>query len=283
MGISAVASASILIRLADAPALVIASYRVGLATVALGPWLLHQRLRSTARVSGPSLRQAMGSGVFLALHFAFWIQSLQMTSIASSVTLVSTTPVFASLFSRICLREPFDRWMILGVLCSTLGGVWVAGADFRASGEALRGDLLALGGAVMAAGYLVTGRSARRALDLASYTFVAYGVAALVLLLFCAGARLPLWGLSTRTYLALGLLALVPQLIGHTAFNWSLRFLPSTVVAVVLMGEPIGATLLGYLVLREAPAWPKAAGLAILGLGILLCSLSVRRPASPPA
>lgn len=208
-----------------------------------------------------------------------------MTTIASSVTLVSTTPVFASLFSRLWLGETFDRWTLTGVACSMLGGFWVAGSDFAVSGEAFWGDLPAIGGAVMAAGYLVTGRSARGSLDLTSYVFMAYGAAAGTLLLFCAAAGLPLSGLSTRTYLILGLLALAPQLIGHTTFNWALRYLSPTIVAVVLMGEPIGATLLGYLAFGEAPSWSKGGGLAALGLGIVLCSLSTSRraPEAGPA
>jgi len=266
--------------MAEAPALVIAWYRVALAALVLGPLFARKRITSTAPALIPrTLAITLLSGAFLALHFACWIQSLKMTTIASSVTLVSTTPLFASLFSRLWLREPFDRWMLVGVSCSTLGGVWVAGSDFSASGEAFWGDLLALAGAVMAAGYLVIGRSARRSMDLTSYTFLVYGAAALVLLLLCITGNLSLSGLSGRTYLILGLLALIPQLIGHTTFNWALRFLPPTTIAVILMGEPIGATLLGYLVFGEAPSWSTAGGLITLATGILLCSLS--RPRAP--
>jgi drug/metabolite transporter (DMT)-like permease len=266
--------------MAEAPALVIAWYRVALAALVLGPLFVRDRIGATVPfLARRTLAVTLLSGAFLALHFACWIQSLKMTTIASSVTLVRTTPLFASLFSRLWLREPFDRWMLVGVSCSTLGGVWVAGSDFSASGEAFWGDLLALAGAVMAAGYLVIGRSARRSMDLASYTFLVYGAAALVLLLFCLAGNLPLGGLSGRTYVILGLLALIPQLIGHTTFNWALRFLPPTTVAVVLMGEPIGATLLGYLVFGEAPSWNKAGGLITLATGIVLCSLS--RPRAP--
>jgi drug/metabolite transporter (DMT)-like permease len=283
VGISAVSSASILIRMADAPALVIAWYRVALAALVMSPLFARKAGSPTGLTLSPgTLSVTLLSGAFLALHFACWIQSLRMTTIASSVTLVSTTPLFASLLSRLWLRESFDRWMIAGVLCSTLGGVWVAGTDFSVSGGAFWGDLLALAGALMAAGYLVLGRSARRSMDLTSYTFLVYSTAALVLFLFCTASNLSLGGLSGRTYLILGLLALIPQLIGHTAFNWALRFLPPTTVAVVLMGEPIGATLLGYLVFGEAPSWNKAGGLITLATGILLCSLSTPRSAVGP-
>jgi drug/metabolite transporter (DMT)-like permease len=270
--------------MAEAPALVIAWYRVALAALVLGPLFARDRIGATVPfLARRTLAVTLVSGAFLAFHFACWIQSLKMTTIASSVTLVSTTPLFASLFSRLWLREVFDRWMLVGVSCSTLGGVWVAGSDFSTSGEAFWGDLLALAGAAMAAGYLVIGRSARRSMDLTSYTILVYSAAALVLLLFCLACNLPLGGLSGRTYVILGLLALIPQLIGHTTFNWALRFLPPTTVAVVLMGEPIGATLLGYLVFGEAPSWNKSGGLITLATGIVLCSRSRPRAPAPKA
>lgn len=272
-GISAVSTASILIRLAEAPALVIACYRVAVAALLLGPIVARNRLASRTSLDGRAFRISLLSGVFLAFHFGFWIQSLKMTSIASSVTLVSTTPLFVALFSRIWLRELFDRWLLFGVISSTVGGFWVAGSDFTIDGESFWGDLLALGGALMAAGYLVVGRSARITMDLASYTFVVYASAALTLLVLCAAIGLPLTGYTSSTYLILVLIALIPQLFGHTTFNWALRFLSPTTVAVLLMGEPIGATILAYLVFGESSSWSRAVGLIALGAGIVLSSL----------
>jgi drug/metabolite transporter (DMT)-like permease len=277
-GVAAISTASILIRYAEAPALVIACYRVAVAALLLSPVMARKRrIASKPARNGKILGTALLGGTFLAFHFGFWIQSLKMTTVASSVTLVSTTPLFVALFSRIGFKERFHRSLFFGVLCSTVGGIWVAGSDFDIAGEAFWGDLLALGGALMAAGYLVVGRSARLAMDVTTYAFLVYSASALILLILCATLGLPLWEYSLRTYVILFLLALIPQLIGHTSFNWALRFLPPTTVAVLLMGEPIGASLLAYLVFSESISPPKSVGLALLGVGIVMSSLGTSR------
>jgi drug/metabolite transporter (DMT)-like permease len=274
LGISAISSASILIRLTDAPALVIAAYRVSLAALLLGPAFVRRRMKAKAPLDRRTLQALFTSGVLLALHFACWIQSLKMTTISSSVALVSTTPLFVALLSRAWLQEQFDRRMMFGILCSVVGGTWVAGSDFRVSGEAFLGDILALLGAGMAAGYLVIGRSARRSVDLTAYAFPVYAAAALTLLAVCAAVNLPLAAYSRHTYSMLLLTALIPQLIGHTTFNWALRYLSPTTVAVLLSGEPIGAMFLAYLIFGETASVHMIVGLVILLAGILLSALS---------
>ena len=272
VGITAISFASILIRLAEAPAITIAAYRVALAAAAIGPVLAFKQIRIRPRRDRKIAWGTVLAGCFLALHFASWIYSLQLTSIASSVSLVSTTPLFVALFSYCRHRERPNVRLGLGILCTTLGSVFVAGTDFAFSTRALWGDLLAVTGAVMAAGYLMAGQSVRRSLDLTSYTFRAYGTAALVLLPICLLTGSPLSGFSRETYLALILLALVPQLIGHTTFNWTLKFLPPAAVSILILGEPIGASLLAYFFLDETVTGLKGLGLLILGAGIVLGS-----------
>jgi drug/metabolite transporter (DMT)-like permease len=131
----------------------------------------------------------------------------------------------------------------------------------------------------MAAGYLLSGRVARQSLDLCAYSFGVYSTAAVALLLCCLLTGTPLLGFSRETYLALVLLAIIPQLIGHTTFNWTLKFLTPATVAVLILGEPIGATILAYIILGETLSLLKAVGLVVLGVGILLSSLAV--PAGP--
>lgn len=267
-GIAAISLASILIRLADAPSLAIAAYRVAIAAILLIPY--HAvKMSSEPRWSGPVLGTTLLAGFFLALHFAFWVRSLQLTSIASSATLVSTTPLFVALYERCCLRRQLSRRSWCGISLVIVGSILVAENDFGFSKGAVLGDLLALAGALTAAGYLLAGRSARRTLDPAAYTFGAYGSAALFLLAFTLMSATPLHGFSHQTYLILLLLAVVPQLIGHTTFNWALGFLPPTTVAVLILGEPIGATLLAYLIFGETISLMKAVGLLVVGMGIL--------------
>jgi drug/metabolite transporter (DMT)-like permease len=269
-GITAISLASILIRLADAPSLAIATYRVGLASLILAPYFCLKLPATWRKWNGRLLGATFLSGSFLALHFAFWVRSLQMTSVASSTALVSTTPLFVALFSYFCLGEHLSKRSWLGILLVLLGSGIIAGNDLSFSQEALFGDLLALAGALAASGYLLAGRFVRRYLDLAAYTLGAYGSAALLLLGFSTLTAAPLSGFSNQTYLALILLAIIPQLIGHTTFNWTLRFLSPTTVAVLILGEPIGATILAYLFFGEVIGTAKALGLLILGTGIVL-------------
>lgn len=266
-GITAISCASILIRLADAPALAIASYRVGIAAVVLLPWYLF-KMPANHCWNRPILGRTLLAGCFLALHFAFWIRSLQLTSIASSATLVSTTPLFVALFDRCCLRRRLPRYAWSGILLVVAGSMIIAENDFHFSPEALLGDLLALAGALAAAGYLLAGRSVRHTLNLTAYVLGAYSTAALFLLPLNLLSATPLTGFSSQTYLVFVLLAVVPQLIGHTTFNWTLGFLPATTVAVLILGEPIGATLLAYLFFGETISLMKALGLLVVGAGI---------------
>lgn len=268
IGVTAISFASILIRLAAAPSLAIAAYRVGIAAILLLPYYAIKT--PGRRWSRAVLGATLLAGFFLALHFTFWVRSIQLTSIASSATLVSTTPLFVALFDRCCLRRRLPRRSWPGILLVLLGSILVAENDFGFSNEALVGDLLALAGALAAAGYLLAGRRARRILDLAAYAVGAYGSAALFLLAFNLLTATPLYGFSPQTYLILLLLAVVPQLIGHTTFNWTLGFLAPTTVAVLILGEPIGATLLAYCFFGEVLSPLKALGLLLLGTGIVL-------------
>jgi drug/metabolite transporter (DMT)-like permease len=272
IGISALSCASILIRLADAPALTIATYRVAVAALLLIPYYSLKRPNTTRHWSGRVLGRTLLAGLFLALHFALWVRSVQLTSIASAATLVSTTPLFVALFSYFSHGEQLPSHSWLGILSVVAGSGLIAGNDFAFSQEALFGDLLALAGALAATGYLLVGRLVRRSLDLAAYTLGAYGSAALFFLAFNLYAAAPLSGFSNQTYLVFLLLALIPQLIGHTTFNWTLGFLSPTTVAVLILGEPIGATLLAYCFFGETLSPGKAAGLLILGTGIVLAA-----------
>jgi drug/metabolite transporter (DMT)-like permease len=282
-GILAISCASLFIRLASAPALTIALYRTALAALVLLPYWALRRSRIPPSWSLQAGLLTAAAGLFLALHFVFWIQSLQRTSVASSVILVSTTPLFVALLSPTILRERLHGRLWAGILVTVAGCVIVAGADTALAGDALWGDLLALLGALMAAGYLLTGRVVRRQLDLAAYSLGAYGAAAALLVLACLATPAPLQGFSAQTYWMLVLLALVPQLLGHTTFNWTLKFLSPTLVSLLILGEPIGATLLAYIFLDERVGSTKLLGIITVGAGIALAALAPSPPKAPAA
>jgi len=268
VGILAVSTASIFIKLCDAPVLTIATYRMVLASLALMPFACYQKMwRGWGRSEwGWSLL----SGLFLSLHFAFWIVSLKYTSVASSVVLVTTHPVFVGVGAWLFLKERPGLNLIFGIGLSVLGSGMIGFGDISSSKQALMGDGFAVLGAVAASGYLLVGRKMRKDRNLISYIFPVYSTAGLILILFALVFQDPFFGYSPSTYLYLFLLALVPQLIGHTTFNWALKYLPATLVAISVLGEPVGSTLLAYLILGEGlTAWKIAGGISIFA-GILI-------------
>ncbi|HEX8681594.1 MAG TPA: DMT family transporter [Ardenticatenaceae bacterium] len=268
LGVFAVSTGSIFARLADAPALVIAAYRCTLATLILLPIASISARDELRRLARREWMLAFGAGFFLALHFATWISSLDYTSVASSVVLVTTNPIWVGLLTPFISSDRISRATALGILLSVTGGVVISAGDFQVGGTALLGDGLALLGAMAAAVYLLLGRRLRQNLSLVSYVVVCYGSAALLLLALVAVLRLPMTGYTPETYLWLLAMAVVPQIIGHTSYNWALGFFSASLIAVSLLGEPIGATVLAYLVLGESVGWVTLVGGAIILAGI---------------
>ncbi len=268
LGIIAVSTASIFIKLSDAPTLIIATYRMALASLILLPFASYRKIWSGWRMS--DLGWFVLSGLFLSLHFAFWIASLKYTSVASSVVLVTTHPIFVGMGAWLFLRERLGLNLLLGILLSVLGSGLIGYGDMALSKDALIGDGLALLGAVTASGYFLVGRKMRRSQDLLSYIFPVYSTAGLLLIIFSIFFQKPFFGYSPSTYLFLFLLALIPQLIGHTAFNWALKYLPASMVAITILGEPIGSTILAYFILGEGlTTWKVLGGISIF-IGILI-------------
>ncbi len=269
VAIVAVSFAAILIRFAaEAPVLAIAAWRLGVAALVLSPFAL--RGGTVFRTRRADFLLSLLSGVFLALHFLLWISSLRRTTVSSSVVLASTNPLFVGLGSIVFLRERLSRSLALGILLSVSGGVLIGWGDVRLGGGAIAGDLLALGGAVMFSSCFLVGRRVRQRVPLESYVFISYGTAALLLVIASLAAGQPLGGFRGATYLYLVLLGLGPQLVGHSTFNWALRYLPASTVAVLVLGEPIGATLLAYLLLGEGISPLKGVGAAVILTGIYL-------------
>lgn len=293
-GILAVSTASIFIRFAQAtaPSLVIAAYRLTLASLLLLPvaWIRNRaELRS---LRGQDLVLALLSGIFLAFHFATWITSLQYTTVASSVVLVTTTPLWVALISPFTLKEPLARLVRYGMGLALAGSIvvglsdtcaWSAGGLACPSitsllrGGAFLGDFLALVGAIMAAAYILIGRRLRAGISLIPYITIVYGMAAATLLVLTLTASEPLLGYPPVTYLWFLLLAVIPQLLGHSTFNWALRYVSAAYVSITLLGEPIGSTILAYFILKETPTALKIFGAILILVGIYLASRSAEK------
>jgi len=260
IGIIGVSTGSIFARLADAPALVTAAYRMGLAALILIPlaaWKAGDELRN---LSVRDIKLAILSGFFLALHFAAWISSLDYTAIANSVVLVNTIPLWVGLFTPLISKDRVSGSTIISIIVSIIGAAIIGFGDFATAGKALWGDLLAVCGAVCAAIYLLFGRNLRRKLSLLAYIAICYGSAAIILWLLVLFLNLPITGYSTQTVAAFWAMALISQLIGHSSYNWSLKWFSTSLVAVSLLGEPIGSTLLAYMIFDEGLTWMKLIG-----------------------
>lgn len=296
--ILAVSTASIFIRFAqrEAPSLVIAALRLTFASLILAPIALTRYRDELRKLTRGDLLLGLLSGVFLAVHFATWISSLEYTSIASSVVLVSTGPLWVALLSPIVLKEPLTKPVLMGMLLALIGGTIIGLSDSCSVGwssspqdisrpsivcppfseflqaKAFLGNFLALTGAWTVAGYLMIGRKLRSGMSLIPYIFVVYGIAAIVLLgiMFAAGQS-PI-GFSPIIYIWLLLLALVPQLIGHSTYNWALRYLPAALVSITTLGEPIGSAVLAYFILSEAPTLLTILGGILILAGIYISS-----------
>jgi drug/metabolite transporter (DMT)-like permease len=292
-GILAVSTASIFIRFAqqDAPSLTIAALRLIFASLVLAPLALFRKNQEMRGLSKPAFGLLFLSGLFLAFHFATWITSLEYTSVASSVVLVQTTPLWVALFSFIFLRERISRYVGIGLALALAGGAVVGMANAcRISstgvacesigqvfqGRALLGNSLALAGAIFASGYLIIGRRMRASLSLTSYTFIVYGSSAVILLIAVLFARQPLTGLQPNVYLWCLALALIPQLLGHSSFNWALGYLSTTFVSIALLGEPVGSIILAFLILKQSPSALELTGGVLILAGIYMTSLSAK-------
>ena len=285
IAILAVSTASIFIRFAQmdgAPSLVIAALRLSFATLLLSPLAITRHRDELHNLTRAELSLGLVSGLFLAVHFATWISSLEYTSVASSVVFVSTGPLWVALLSPMLLNERLTRAAIIGLGLALLGGTVIGLADACTwsgglqcpdlsqvmQGRAMWGNFLALAGAWAVTGYLIIGRKLRAKLSLIPYIFVVYGMAAigLIVLMIVAG-QLPL-GYETKTYGWIFLLAAIPQLIGHSTYNWALRYLPAAFVAVTTLGEPIGSAILAFFILNERPTIAIVIGGALILLGI---------------
>jgi drug/metabolite transporter (DMT)-like permease len=269
----AVSNGAILARLADAPALAIAAWRVGLALLVVVPLAVTAPRGHAAHARAAPL--AAAAGALLAVHFATWISSLEHTTIARSVLFVSTTPIWVSLLQWLAERRTPSVATLLALALAMAGAAIVSGGG-EGGPAALFGDLLALAGGIAMAGYFFCSRAAQATLSFRSFLGIAYGVAAAFLWAAVLVSGTPAAGYDARTWWALAAMAAVSQLIGHSGYNWSLRHLDPLFVAVVSVGEPVLASLLGWWLIGEALNWRTGTGGALVLAGIAIAALALR-------
>ncbi|MBS3788060.1 DMT family transporter [Candidatus Bipolaricaulota bacterium] len=266
-GVVAVSFAAIFIRMSTAPPLIISFYRMFFSSLLIFFYAsfrgdIGAELRKLTRKDFFLLSIA---GLFLSIHFAFWVTSLSHTSVASSVVLVTTQPLFIVLIESIFLGKKPSKKFLVGLMVAASGSFLIGFGDFQMAEFGLVGDVFALLGAVMAAGYFLIGGEVRGRIKILPYILVVYGFSSVFLLVLCLVAEVPLISYSPYNYSLFLLLALVPTLIGHTSFNWLLSEVKASMIGVTILGEPIGSSLLAIIFFGEYPSyWVIAGGSFVL-------------------
>jgi drug/metabolite transporter (DMT)-like permease len=278
VAVAAVSTAAPLIRGAEAPSLAVAFWRNALAVAVLVPVTALRRRAEVAALAPPQRRGALLAGVFLAAHFATWVPSLSFTTVASSVALVATQPVWAALMARARGESvPARAWA--GIALAVTGAVVLSGVDLSISPRALLGDALALAGGVLAAAYVTVGAEVRQSVSTIVYTTICYATAAALLAVMCLAGGQPLSGYDAGTWSALVALTAGPQLLGHSIVNRVLRTTSATVVSVAILFEIVGSSVLAWAAFGETPpagAYPAA---VLIAAGVVLVVRSGRQPA----
>jgi drug/metabolite transporter (DMT)-like permease len=276
IGIAAVSVAAIFIRLAQmqgVPSLLIAAGRLMLAAVILTPFTLRDYRPQIRQLKRSDLLLAGVSGLFLALHFAAWIFSLEYASVLIGVVLISTSPLWIALLEVVVLKARLGPLVIVGLITAVIGGISIGtsgGSDLTPGRNPLVGSLLAVSGAAAFAIYMVIGRKLRAKLELLPYIWLVYSCAAIMLILVVLLTRIPVTGYSLMGYAWVVALALIPQLIGHSSFNYAVKYLPATFIGVAAQLEPVASAFIAVILFKEMPQPVQVLGSAVILAGVIL-------------
>ena len=269
VGVIAVSTSAIFVKLATAPAPVIAFYRLLFSTVLIAPIFFLRHFSEMKNLSKKDWIYSTIAGVLLAFHFILWFESLNYTSVASSVVLVTLQPLFAFIGTFLFFKEKVSIVAIISGLIAITGSVIISWGDFKISGIALIGDLLALAACAMITAYLLFGQGIRKRHSLTLYTFIVYGISSITLLCYCLLLQYPLGPYPKEDWMYFLLLAVVATLLGHSLFNWSLKWVSTNTISVMILFEPVGSIILAYYILGEKMILPQIIGGMIIMIGII--------------
>ena len=272
LGVLGVSASSVLVRLSTAPSLILVFYRVGMATLLLVPWVWLRHRQEVKKLSAREVLLCLGSGSALGLHFSAYFESLRYTSIASSVVLVDTEVLFVALIGMLLFRKKLSARAWLAVAMALGGSVIIAMADTAAGSDALRGDALALAGALFVAIYTMIGAVCRKSISTTVYTFLVYLAASLTVLVIAAAGGQAITGYGSINYLTGFGMAILCTLMGHSVFSWGLKYLPPAFISTAKLLEPVFASLLGLVLFREIPGTLTILGGIIIIIAIALYS-----------
>ncbi|WP_070121654.1 DMT family transporter [Bacillus marinisedimentorum] len=270
IGAVSVSTSAIFVKLATAPAPVTAAYRLFFTVLLMLPVILFKYRKELKLINRRDWIFTSIAGMFLALHFILWFESLEYTSVASSVVLVTLQPLFAFAGTYFFFKEKLTAGAALSVILALSGSFMISWGDFRISGAALFGDILALLGAAAVTGYFLSGQSVRKRLSLMTYTFVVYSISTGFLFTYSLMLGHSLQAYPKNDWLMFLLLAIFPTLLGHTLFNWALKWLSTSVISMSILFEPIGASILAYYILGETVSMTQVTGGFLILFGIFL-------------
>jgi drug/metabolite transporter (DMT)-like permease len=270
IAVTAMCVPAIFIRLAQADSLSIAFLRLAMAAVLLWPVAGRRVIPCMRVLTLPERRRTIAAGVFLGAHMFLWVTAVTKTTVASASFLIITQPILVAVLAHFLLQERLNRWVVAALFLTLGGSALINVGDLDLGAEYLWGDFMALLSAVMAAFYLLAGRSVRTRIPLLPYITVVYSVSALTLLPFCLLTDVPLLTLHSAAYFWILMLALIPTLIGHSLFNYALGYLKAFTVNASIVFEPIGATILAWMIFHEQPSIWLYPGAALLALSLVL-------------
>ena len=270
LGVIGVSTGSLFVRLADSPALATAAYRMTFAFLMLAPLALIKTHKEIFSLSKREIGACALAGFFLAAHFGTWISSLDHTSVANSVVLVNTIPIWVGIIGPLVIGESTKRNFWLACVLCLIGAFVLCGKSFSLSFETALGDGLALAGAFFVALYLMIGRNLRKKLSLLAYATICYGSASVFLWIALLISGQQASEFSNETWIALLCLAVVSQIFGHTLYNWSLQWIRAGIVSLALLGEPIGAILLAWAFLDEGLTLQQGIGGILILAGVYM-------------
>ncbi|WP_077619182.1 DMT family transporter [Bacillus sinesaloumensis] len=277
IGVIAVSTSAIFVKLANAPAPVIAFYRLFFTVLLMLPIFLWKHVNELKVITRRDWLFSAISGIFLALHFILWFESLNYTSVTSSTVLVTMQPVFAFVGTFFLFKEKIGIGAILSTCLALVGSIIISWGDFQVSGSALYGNFLAIISCMMITAYLLFGQTVLKRLSLIAYTFVVYSFSTITLFLYVVILNHPLGGYAGVDWIYFLLLAIIPTLLGHNLFNWSLKWVSTSTISVSILFEPVGAAILAYFILSETILYTQIIGGFIIITGIWLYSFGERK------
>lgn len=269
VGVISVAMSAIFVKMTSADSGVTAFYRMLFSILIMSPLFLLKYTHELKKLSRRDWVFTSIAGIFLAFHFILWFESLNYTSVASSTVLVTLQPLFAFAGTYFFFKERLSVKTILSALIAIGGSVLIAYGDFKISGAALFGDILALIACALITGYLLFGQDVRKRLSLMTYTFVVYGVSTVTLFFYIIIKGESFGPYPPQEWMWFLLLALIPNLFGHTLFNWALKWVSTNVISIAILFEPVGAAILAYFILGEILSVSQIIGGTIVITGIL--------------